>query len=204
MIMRGRGEQKTNDRAGQARPARDRWQAVVRSHSFAAMRGSWTIARVVTAGGVCAATIGCPRVAWAQQSGSTIQPEIRVDLLAAHTTAGQLGAGAVGSAGEYLRVGGDLGAGVVGGDSRGVRLGARADVYGRFHLDPLAQSRWAPYLVAGGSFRADQRSRGQLYALAALGVEGPASHHVVPAFELGLGGGVRVGIALRRALTNHR
>ena len=193
-----------NDRGGQARPARERWQAVVRSHSSAAMRDSWTIARVVIGGGVCAATMGCPRVGWAQQSGSTIQPETRIDLLAAHTTAGELGAGAVASAGEYLRVGGDLGAGVVGGDGRGTRLGARADIYGRFHLDPLAQSRWAPYLVAGGSFRTDQRSRGQLYALGALGVEGPESHHVVPAFELGLGGGVRIGIALRRAFATHR
>jgi hypothetical protein len=30
------------------------------------------------------------------------------------------------------------------------------------------------------------------------------SHPVVPAFELGLGGGVRAGIVLRRGLANRR
>jgi len=59
-------------------------------------------------------------------------------------------------------------------------------------------------VAAGGSLRADERSHGRLYALAALGVEGPAAQHIRSALELGLGGGVRVGIALRRALSNHR
>ena len=152
------------------------------------MQSAPTVARAVAAGVISAAMVGMPCVAHAQQTGSTIQ----------------VAAGAVGSIGEYLRVGGDLGGGILGGDGRGTRLGARADAYGRFHVDPLAQSRWAPYLVAGGSLRTDERSRGRLYVLAALGVEGPASHHVVPAFELGLGGGVRFSVALRRAFENHR
>jgi hypothetical protein len=168
------------------------------------MQSAPTVARAVAAGVISAAMVGMPCVAHAQQTGSTIQPEVRVDVLAARATAGQVAAGAVGSIGEYLRVGGDLGGGILGGDGRGTRLGARADAYGRFHVDPLAQSRWAPYLVAGGSLRTDERSRGRLYVLAALGVEGPASHHVVPAFELGLGGGVRFSVALRRAFENHR
>ncbi len=144
-----------------------------------------------------------PRVAWCQQAGSDVQPELRVDLLAARSSAVQLAAGAVWPAGEYLRLGGDLGAGVAGG-TRGPFFSTRADFYGRFHPDPRAESRWAPYLVGGGSFRADQRARGHLYALAAVGVEGPEHHAVVPAFELGLGGGVRAGIVLRRGLANRR
>lgn len=144
-----------------------------------------------------------PRVAWGQQAGSLVQPEMRTDLLAARTSAVQLAAGAVTPAGEYLRLGGDLGAGVAGGTG-GPFFSTRADFYGRFHLDPRGESRWAPYLVAGGTFRADQRARGRLYALGAVGVEGPVSHPVVPAFELGLGGGVRAGIVLRRGLANRR
>ena len=37
-----------------------------------------------------------------------------------------------------------------------------------------------------------------------LGVEGPAGGGVVPAIEAGFGGGVRVGVALRRAMRNRR
>ena len=70
--------------------------------------------------------------------------------------------------------------------------------------DPRAESRWAPYLVAGGSFRADAGTRGRLYALGAVGAEGPASHPIVPAFELGFGGGVRAGVVLRRGMATRR
>ncbi len=144
-----------------------------------------------------------PRLAWSQQAGSEVQPELRADLVAARSSAVQLGVGAVAPTGEYLRLGGDLAAGVAGGTG-GPFFSSRVDLYGRFHLDPRGESRWAPYLVAGGSFRADERARGRLYALAMAGVEGPVSHPVVPAFELGLGGGVRAGIVLRRGLANRR
>jgi hypothetical protein len=165
--------------------------------------GVWMTATLTAT--LTAAVTAClwPRVAWCQQAGSVVQPELRVDLLAARSSAVQAAAGAVWPAGEYLRLGGDLGAGVAGGTG-GPFFSTRADFYGRFHLDPRAESRWVPYLVAGGSFRADQRARGRLYALAAVGVEGPAHHAVVPAFELGLGGGVRAGIVLRRGLASRR
>jgi hypothetical protein len=138
-----------------------------------------------------------------QQAGSAVQPEVRTDVMVARSAAMQVAVGVAAPAGEYLRLGGDLGLGVAGG-SRGPFLSTRADFYGRFHLDPRAESRWAPYLVAGGSFRADAGSRGRLYALAAVGAEGPATHPVVPAFELGFGGGVRAGIVLRRGMSGRR
>jgi hypothetical protein len=156
---------------------------------------------------------GClvPARAWSQATGSgpesgtgsAMQPELRADFLGARTGAMQLAAGMVAPAGDYLRLGGDLGAGVAGG-AHGPFLSSRADFYGRFHLDPRAESRWAPYLVAGGSFRADAGTRGRLYALAAVGAEGPASHPIVPAFELGFGGGVRAGVVLRRGMATRR
>jgi hypothetical protein len=163
-------------------------------------------ARLLARGGivmVSLATCLSPRRAVAQDTSSPIQPELRADLLVARSAAMQLGVGAVVPAGEYLRLGGDLGAGVAGG-TRGPFFSTRADFYGRFHLDPHAESRWAPYLVAGGSFRADEGSRGRLYALAAVGAEGPGSHPIVPAFELGFGGGVRASVVLRRGLVTRR
>ena len=189
----------------QARPVPERWQAPGCLGSFAAMRAARERAAALARAVIIVCMTAClwPRVAWSQPAGSAVQPEFRADLLAARSSAVQLGVGAVAPAGEYLRLGGDLGAGIAGG-AGGPLLSTRADVYGRFHLDPRAESRWVPYLVAGGSLRADQRARGRLYALAAVGVEGPESHRVVPAFELGLGGGVRAGIVLRRGLANRR
>jgi hypothetical protein len=37
-----------------------------------------------------------------------------------------------------------------------------------------------------------------------LGIEGPASGAVVPAVEVGFGGGLRVGVAIRRAMAGRR
>ena len=162
---------------------------------------------------IVATVVAClvPRRAWGQatgpatasETGSAIQPELRADFLGARVGAMQLGAGVAGPVGDYLRLGGDIGAGVAGG-AGGPFLSSRADFYGRFHLDPRAESRWAPYLVAGGSFRADAGTRGRLYALAAVGAEGPASHPIVPAVELGFGGGVRAGVVLRRGMATRR
>jgi hypothetical protein len=194
------------------------WQSLGGPDNFAPMRAALQRAAALARAGIRAGNIVVwivaavtatmtagvwPRVAWSQQASSIVQPELRADLLAARTSAVQVAVGVVAPAGEYLRLGGDLGAGLAGGTG-GPFFSTRADFYGRFHLDPRAESRWVPYLVAGGSFRADGGARGRLYALAALGVEGPENHPVVPAFELGLGGGVRAGIVLRRGLANRR
>jgi hypothetical protein len=37
-----------------------------------------------------------------------------------------------------------------------------------------------------------------------LGIEGPATGRVVPAFEVGFGGGARIGVSLRRAMPGRR
>lgn len=135
----------------------------------------------------------------AQQLGPTLQPELRADVIAPHPLSGELALGVVVPTGEYLRLGGDLGVGAAGGDGRGTRLVGRADLYSRFHLDPYAESRWGPYLIGGGSYRIDARRSGRLFLLVGLGVEGPRSNGLVSAIELGLGGGVRLGVAVRRA-----
>ncbi len=133
----------------------------------------------------------------AQGTPPSITPEIRTDAIVARSTVFQVAAGAAIPTGDYLWVGADLGAGVVTG--RAVEPSASLDVTGRLHLDSDGDTQWAPYLVGGMTYRADRGARGALYLLIALGVHAPARAGVVPALEVGLGGGVRAGIVLRRA-----
>ena len=94
---------------------------------------------------------------------------------------------------------------------------ARADLMARFLLDPFREARWGPYAGAGLSVRAEEerhvgdgdvakervRSRG--FLLLALGVEGPElGNGVMPALELGFGGGTRLGLVLRQARPGRR
>jgi hypothetical protein len=77
-------------------------------------------------------------------------------------------------------------------------------------MDPFRQSRWAPYAGAGlsGRYRSERDGGPRAYLLVFLGVEGPlalgALEGWVPAFELGLGGGARVGVILRRGINARR
>jgi hypothetical protein len=143
-----------------------------------------------------ACSLRVPRAA-AQATTPSVAPEIRTDAIVARSTAFQLAAGAAIATGDYLWVGADLGVGVVTG--RPLEPSASLDVTGRLHLDSDGDTQWAPYLVGGMTFRADRGARGALYLLIALGVHAPARAGIVPALEVGLGGGVRAGIVLRRA-----
>ena len=145
-----------------------------------------------------------PAQAAPQPAPSYVQPEVRADVIIAHTAAIELGAGAVAPVGEYLRLGGDLAGGVGGGPNGSARATGRADAYGRFHFDPYEESHWALYLVGGASYRVTAGERGALYVLVAAGVEGPPSGGIVPAIEAGLGDGFRLGFVLRRALPHRR
>jgi hypothetical protein len=108
-------------------------------------------------------------------------------------------------AGIYLRSGlvGGVGAGRHGVESR-------ADFISRFSLDPFRQSRWAPYGGAGlsGRFRSTADGGSKAYLLVFLGLEGPLPYGQVsgwvPAVELGLGGGARIGLILRRGINGRR
>ena len=56
-----------------------------------------------------------------------------------------------------------------------------------------------PYAGGGASLRYDEGGRARGYMVAFMGVEGPPMGGVLPALEVGLGGGARVGVTLRRA-----
>jgi len=128
---------------------------------------------------------------------------VRLDAIAARSAAVQAGLGITVPAGTYLR----LEATVAGGPSRrdgAIVGGGRADLLGRFLVDPFAQTARGPYAGGGVSFRRDGGDRTRAYLLAVFGVEGRRRHGAYPALELGLGGGVRLGVALRGSPAGRR
>jgi len=146
-----------------------------------------------------------PSVDNAQLPQQPLQTEARLDAIVAHTAGVEAGLGLTVPAGIYVRSGlvAGLGAG-----RHGVE--GRTDLISRFSLDPFRQSRWAPYGGGGisGRYRSKRDGSSRAYLLIFLGVEGPLSlgrtSGIVPAFELGLGGGARVGVVLRRGINARR
>jgi hypothetical protein len=150
-------------------------------------------------------TLVVPAATLSQTPQQSLQVEGRIDALVARTTGVEAGLGLSAPSGIYMRTG--LVAGV-GAGRHGVE--GRTDLISRFSLDPFRQSRWAPYGGAGVSGRYRSRLDGgsHAYLLIFLGVEGPlplgATSGVVPAFELGLGGGARFAVILRRGINARR
>jgi hypothetical protein len=143
--------------------------------------------------------------ALAQIPTQSVQSEVRVDGIFARSSGVEAGFGVSVPAGIYVRTGlvGGVGAGRHGVESR-------ADFIARFSLDPFRQSRWAPYAGAGlsGRFRRTADGGAKGFLLVFLGLEGPLPDRQlsgwVPALEVGLGGGARVGAILRRGIAGRR
>jgi len=146
--------------------------------------------------------------AHAQLPKPSVHPEARLDVILGHQPAVQLGAGLQVPMGYYVRVGLDAAVGVATND-REAPLGSpdsppgpldgRADLLVRFLLDPFRQSPWGLSLGGGLSARAEPGDHVRPRLLAAVDLEGRRSRRgVVPAFQLGVGGGVRLGVILRR------
>jgi hypothetical protein len=138
-----------------------------------------------------------------QAPAPTVQPEVRADFIDARASQGQIGVGFAVPAGTYVRLGAVAAVGQAWHD--GVSKGAaRIDGLVRFTVDPFRESRWAPYAAGGigAIYDGFEKWRGVLVGV--IGVEGPASGSLVPAFEVGFGGGARFGVALRRAIRGRR
>jgi len=152
-----------------------------------------------------ALSILAPTPVSAQVPTQAFQSEVRLDGFVARSSAVEVGYGVSIPADLYTRLGlvGGVGAGRHG-------LESRADFIARFSLDPFRQSRWAPYALAGlsGRFRALADGGAKGYLLVCLGLEGPLPDGQlsgwVPAVEIGLGGGARVGVILRRGINGRR
>ncbi len=143
----------------------------------------------------CATRVG------AQLPAPSMHPEARFDVIAGHQPAVQAGIGLQVPMGYYVRVGLDGAAGVATYSlpSSVSRADARVDLLVRFLLDPFRQSAYGLSVGGGLSARAEPGDHVRPRLLVAADLEGRRSAHgLVPALQVGLGGGVRVGVVLRR------
>ena len=150
-----------------------------------------------------------PAPAYAQLPGAApLAPELRADVIAGRQPAVQAGAGVQIPAGYYMRIGLVAAAGARIGRTdpfTSSRLDGRFDVLARFLLDPFRQSAYGLSLGAGVSLRAEPNDRVRPLLLVAVDLEGRRSAvGWVPALQVGLGGGIRVGVALRRGVAGAR
>lgn len=143
------------------------------------------------------AVAALPAALAAQQEPLTY-PEFRADAIVANGTSVQGAAGIVFPAGVYVRVGLDGGAGASWRDGTSSATG-RIDLIARFLLDPLRETGLA--FSAGGGLSAPIGRDGfrTPYLTIVMDIEGRRRGGFTPAFEVGLGGGARVGFVLRRS-----
>ncbi|HSA55210.1 MAG TPA: hypothetical protein VLE53_05865 [Gemmatimonadaceae bacterium] len=130
-------------------------------------------------------------------------PEARLDVLLSRSTAVHVGAGLSLPAGRYVRPTVVVAAGPAW-DGDSARTSGRVEALARFVLDPFRESRVGLYAQGGltALYNPWERWRGALAV--GFGAELPARAGGVWALEVGVGGGVRFGLALRRALPGRR
>jgi hypothetical protein len=150
------------------------------------------------AGAVAASVTPCSRAA-AQRSLFAPYPELRADVIAASRTAATLGAGVELPLGSYVRLGLDANGGALRADS-GTAFVGRVDAIGRFLLDPFREVPVALSFGAGITVPV-LRHTGPLRPLlvGVVDLEGRRRGGWTPALQLGLGGGLRLGLVLRHS-----
>lgn len=126
------------------------------------------------------------------------QWELRADWIEATRAATHAGVGVNVRAGWYARVGTALALGAARRADGEWIASQRLDVTARFLLDPFDEQRVGIYGGAGITARHDADSPVDARLLMLLGIEGRARRGILPAVELGLGGGIRLGVVLRR------
>jgi hypothetical protein len=80
----------------------------------------------------------------------------------------------------------------------------RFDALARFLLDPFRESRVGLYAAGGLSLSHDPWERWKGGLALVLGAELPSRAGAAWAVEVGMGGGLRIGLALRRAVPGRR
>jgi len=141
--------------------------------------------------------LGALLVACAASIGRAQQPELRVDVMGPRPYSTQIGVGTSLALGTYTRA---TAVAAFAPRSRPDLIADawRFDLLGRLTLDPFRQQRWALAFAGGVSIR----RRSYLAAIAEL--EGPARGGFSPALQVGVSGGFRAGVLIRRALANKR
>ncbi len=135
---------------------------------------------------------------------SRFRPEVRADALLARDAVAQVAVGVVAAAAYNLRLALDVGAGGVRDASGGVSAAGRVDLLARWLSDPFRQSKRAVHAGGGVGVLLAQGAAPRPVAIVTVGVEGTSDGPWVPGVELGLGGGVRLGVTLRRAPARQR
>ncbi len=129
--------------------------------------------------------------------------ELRGDVFLAPTNSALLGVGEQFPLGYYTRFGLDLTGGVAWEDDASFAT-ARVDAIMRFLLDPFRETKWALSAGAGVTVRYVAPDAWRPFLALVLDVEGKRTGPFTPAFQLGLGGGVRLGVVLRGSARAYR
>ena len=129
---------------------------------------------------------------------------MRADVIDSKTTALHASVGVNLLGGTYLRIGVLAGGGARRVNDEWIASG-RADVIARFHVDPFAERKWGAYVGGGATYFVDDGAPGRARAVVVIGVEASRKPRGwMPGVELGLGGGARIGVTLRRARARGR
>jgi phosphatidylglycerophosphate synthase len=129
--------------------------------------------------------------------------EGRLDLFTAKIDAAHAGIGLATDLGTYFRLATIVGAGVGRAGDETVPSG-RIEVTGRFLLDPFRQARWGIYGGAGAMARYDDGPGTRGFLTLMIGAELPGRRQNVTAVEVGIGSGVRLGVAIRQGRARRR
>ena len=84
------------------------------------------------------------------------------------------------------------------------RNSGRVDVLARFLFDPFRETPWGLSIGGGMSALFAESARAREYLVVFIDAEAPRIGAVVPSLQVGLGGGVRAGIILRRYQVGRR
>jgi hypothetical protein len=129
--------------------------------------------------------------------------EYRVDAIDGRHPSVQAGAGLTVPMGIYVRVTATGGIGPEWRDNQTLVAG-RTDIIARFLLDPFRQTPVALSMGGGVSVPYERGVRVRPLLTAVIDVEGRSRGRVTPAIQVGLGGGARLGVALRTSVRNRR
>jgi hypothetical protein len=139
----------------------------------------------------------------ARSAAMPFRPSFRADAMLGRDPGAQVAVG-LGLVGAYnVRLSLDAGAGGVQRPGGWASTG-RLDLMGRWLSDPFRQSRWGINAGGGIGQRFEANRAPSTVAIVTLGVEGPSDGTWVPGVEIGLGGGLRAGVTLRRAPIHQR
>ncbi len=128
---------------------------------------------------------------------------LRADAVVDRDIGAQLAIGVAVPVQYNVRLAVDVGAGGVR-RSGTWRSTGRADVLARWLSDPFRQSRWGINAGGGVGMRFEDAREARVVAIVTVGVEGASDGNWIPGVELGLGGGVRIGVTMRRAPVRRR